>query len=121
MLEHYQSGAQTRRVTPLLAAQPTPFVEVHPLLAHRLGLEEGDPVDLTTARATVTAPARVTDRVRPDTVFMPFHYAGEGSVNRATNDAVDPVSSMPEFKVCAVDIRPSAPAIPSTDPLEVSA
>ena len=121
VLEHYQSGAQTRRVTPLLAAQPTPFVEVHPLLAHRLGLEEGDPVDLTTARATVTAPARVTDRVRPDTVFMPFHYAGEGSVNRATNDAVDPVSSMPEFKVCAVDVRLAAPAIPSSDPLEVGA
>lgn len=118
VLEHYQSGAQTRRVPPLLAAQPTPFVEVHPLLAHRLDLEEGDAVDLTTARATVTAPARITDRVRPDTVFMPFHFAGEGSVNRATNDAVDPVSSMPEFKVCAVQVARTAAV---TEPLEVGA
>ncbi len=118
VLEHYQSGAQTRRVAPLLAAQPTPFVEVHPLLAHRLGLEDGDPVDLTTSRATVTAPARITDRVRPDTVFMPFHFAGGGSVNRATNDAVDPVSSMPEFKVCSVQVSRAAH---DTDSREVSA
>lgn len=120
VLEHYQSGAQTRRVAALHAAQPTPFVEVHPLLAHRLGIEEGDLVDLRTARATVTAPARVTDRVRADTVFMPFHFAGEGSVNRATNDAVDPISSMPEFKVCAVDVRPRAQTVESPEPLEVN-
>lgn len=120
VLEHYQSGAQTRRVAALLAAQPTPFVEVHPLLAHRLGIEEGDQLDLRTARATVSAPARITDRVRPDTVFMPFHFAGAGSVNRATNDAVDPISSMPEFKVCAVDVAAStADHVP--EPLEVSA
>lgn len=107
VLEHYQSGAQTRRVPALLAAQPTPFAEVHPLLALRLGLEDGDDVDLVTARGEVTAPARITDRVRADTVFMPFHHPGTGSVNRATNDAVDPISSMPEFKVCAVDVRPA--------------
>ena len=120
VLEHYQSGAQTRRVAALLAAQPTPFVEVHPLLAHRLGIEEGDQLDLRTARATVTAPARITDRVRPDTVFMPFHFAGAGSVNRATNDAVDPISSMPEFKVCAVDVAASTTDL-VPEPLEVSA
>lgn len=120
VLEHYQSGAQTRRVAALLAAQPTPFVEVHPLLAHRLGIEEGDQLDLRTARATVSAPARITDRVRPDTVFMPFHFAGAGSVNRATNDAVDPISSMPEFKVCAVDVAASTTDL-VPEPLEVSA
>lgn len=51
---------------------------------------------------------------------MPFHFAGAGSVNRATNDAVDPISSMPEFKVCAVDVAAStADHVP--EPLEVSA
>lgn len=121
VLEHYQSGAQTRRVPQLHAAQPTPFVEVHPLLAHRLGVEDGDLLDLTTARATVSAPARITDRVRTDTVFMPFHFAGRGSVNRATHDAVDPISSMPEFKVCAVMVRPAAPADPTTKMQEACA
>ena len=42
--------------------------------------------------------------MRPDTVFVPFHWAGTESVNRLTNDATDPVSGMPEFKVCAVDV-----------------
>jgi assimilatory nitrate reductase catalytic subunit len=109
VLQHYQSGAQTRRVAPLAAAVPAPFVEVHPLLARRLGVTDGQPLRLTGARGTVTASARVTDRVRPDTVFMPFHWSGAGSVNRITNDATDPVSGMPEFKVCAVDVA-AAPA-----------
>jgi assimilatory nitrate reductase catalytic subunit len=109
VLQHYQSGAQTRRVAPLAAAVPAPFVEVHPLLARRLGVTDGQPLRLTGARGVVTAAARVTDRVRPDTVFMPFHWSGAGSVNRITNDATDPVSGMPEFKVCAVDVA-AAPA-----------
>ncbi len=104
VLQHYQSGAQTRRVDELNAAQPAPFVEVNPLLAHRLGIAEGMPVRLTSARGEVTATARLTPDIRPDTVFMPFHWAGEGSVNRVTNDATDPISGMPEFKVCAVSL-----------------
>lgn len=114
VLEHYQSGAQTRRVPALLAAQPTPFVEIHPLLAHRLDVEEGEEVELVTARGSVIAPARVTDRVRADTVFMPFHHPGTGSVNRVTNDAVDPISSMPELKVCAVEVRATRAAAPTS-------
>jgi assimilatory nitrate reductase catalytic subunit len=107
VLQHYQSGAQTRRVAALAATVPSPYAELHPLLAARLGIADGEPVRLTTARGAVTAAARVTDRVRPDTVFMPFHWAGGGSVNRVTNDATDPVSGMPEFKVCAVAVAPA--------------
>lgn len=110
LLQHYQSGAQTRRVAELRAAVPHPFVEVHPLLAARLGTAPGDLLRLRTARGTVTAEARVTDRVRPDTVFMPFHWGGPGSVNRVTNPVTDPLSGMPEFKVCAVDVVPVAQA-----------
>lgn len=105
VLQQYQSGAQTRLVPELTRAQPAPFVELHPLLADRLDIEHGDLVDLRTARATVTAAARITSRIRADTVFMPFHWSGVGSVNRATNDAVDPISGMPEFKVCAVQVE----------------
>ena len=64
----------------------------------------------------VSAAARLTDAVRPDTVFMPFHWAGAGSANRLTNDATDPISGMPEFKVCAVDAwRPAAAPAPIDD------
>jgi assimilatory nitrate reductase catalytic subunit len=104
VLAHYQSGAQTRRVPDLVRTSPGPYVEVHPLLADRLGVADGDPVRLETARGHGVASARVTDAVRPDTVFLPFHWPGPGSANRLTTDATDPVSGMPEFKVCAVDV-----------------
>nr|WP_312028633.1 molybdopterin oxidoreductase family protein [Cellulosimicrobium composti] len=105
VLQHYQSGAQTRRVPELDRVVPEPFVELHPVLGLRLGVGDGDRARLTTRRGTIEAVARWTDAVRPDTVFMPFHWSGEGSVNRVTTDATDPVSGMPEFKVCAVDVR----------------
>ncbi|SDS90056.1 assimilatory nitrate reductase (NADH) alpha subunit apoprotein [Paraoerskovia marina] len=112
VLQHYQTGAQTHRVPELEDAQPEPFVEVHPLLALRVGLEDGETVRLTTSRGTALARARWTTDIRPDTVFMPFHWAGEGSVNRLTTDAVDPTSKMPEFKVCAVRLEPAVPTSP---------
>ena len=118
VLQHYQSGAQTRRVPALATAQPEAFAELHPLLADRLGVADGELVELTTNRGTAVAVARVTPSTRPDTVFMPFHYAGSGSVNRLTTDATDPVSGMPEFKVCAVQVRALAP-VEAPTPLEV--
>jgi len=105
VLQHYQSGAQTRRVAELDRAVPEPFVELHHDLAERLGVEAGDRVRVRSRRGTAVALARITDRVRPDTVFMPFHWSGPGSANAVTNDALDPVSRMPEFKVCAVEVE----------------
>jgi assimilatory nitrate reductase catalytic subunit len=104
VLAHYQSGAQTRRVPELVAAEPAPYVEVHPDLAERLSLDDGDQVDVTSSRGSARAAVRITHAVRPDTVFMAFHWAGPGSANLVTNDARDPTSGMPEFKVCAVDV-----------------
>jgi assimilatory nitrate reductase catalytic subunit len=106
VLQHYQSGAQTRRVPALAAAQPEAFVELHPLLADRVGVADGDLVRVSSARGTAVAVAHVTPATRPDVVFMPFHWSGEGSANLLTSDATDPVSGMPEFKVCAVQVGP---------------
>ena len=106
VLQHYQTGAQTHRVPELERAVPGPYVELHPLLGARLGTPDGARVRLTTARGTTTVAARWTDAIRPDTVFLPFHWSGEGSANLLTTDAVDPVSAMPEFKVCAVNVVP---------------
>ncbi|RSS88144.1 nitrite reductase [Streptomyces sp. WAC02707] len=105
VVAQYQSGAQTRRVDELNAAAPGPFVELHPRLAARLGAAEGDPVAVVSRRGRAVAPARITPGIRPDTVFMPFHWPGEGRANTLTNPALDPTSRMPEFKVCAVRVE----------------
>ncbi|MEQ6023198.1 molybdopterin oxidoreductase family protein [Streptomyces salinarius] len=105
VVAQYQSGAQTRRVTELNAAAPGPFVELHPRLAARLGAAEGDPLAVVSRRGRAVAPARITTAIRPDTVFMPFHWPGEGRANTLTNPALDPASRMPEFKVCAVRVE----------------
>ena len=106
LLRHYQSGAQTRRIRSLNDADPQPFVELHPDLAELSGLDDGDQVRVVSRRGAVEGAVRITETIRADTVFMPFHFAGTGSVNLVTNDALDPVSKMPEFKVCAVRLEP---------------
>lgn len=105
VLAQYQSGTQTRRVAALRRAAPEAFVELHPDLAARLGIDDGDPVRVTSRRGEFRAPARLSAGIRPDTVFAPFHYAGAGRANSVTNDAVDPISGMPEFKICAVRVE----------------
>lgn len=96
VLAQYQSGAQTRLIREL--PDEGPFVELHPMLADRIGAYEGEPVVISTRRGELKAPARIVDTIRPDTVFVPFHWVG---ANRLTSDALDPSSRMPEFKVCA--------------------
>ncbi|MFJ9879213.1 molybdopterin oxidoreductase family protein [[Kitasatospora] papulosa] len=105
VVSQYQSGAQTRRVAELNATAPGPFVELHPRLAERIGVAEGEDVAVTSRRGRAVAPARITVGIRQDTVFMPFHWPGAGRANSLTNPALDPVSRMPEFKVCAVRVE----------------
>jgi assimilatory nitrate reductase catalytic subunit len=105
IISQYQSGTQTRRVPALIKASPEPFVEIHPSMAGTYGIQEGDPVRLTTRRGTALLVAHLTPQIRMDTLFVPFHFNGTGRANLLTNAALDPVSRMPEFKVCAVRIE----------------
>jgi assimilatory nitrate reductase catalytic subunit len=107
VLAQYQSGTQTRRVAQLQAMAPEPCAEIGPATARRCGLKDGDRVTLRTRRGSAEFRARVTDSIREDTVFVPFHWGGLQAANRLTNPALDPVSRMPEFKVCAVRIERS--------------
>jgi len=98
----YQSGTQTRRSPTLAAAVPRPYVELHPELARAHGIAEGDLVRLSTPRGSTVLDARLDPGIRPDTVFVPFHWSG---VNALTSDALDPTSRMPEFKTCPVALE----------------
>jgi assimilatory nitrate reductase catalytic subunit len=108
-LSQYQSGTQTRRIERLAMLTPEPLVEINPVAAQRAGVTEGMLVTLVSRRGRAVARARVTRDIREDTVFVPFHWGGTGSINRLTNPALDPTSRMPEFKVCAV--RVEAPTV----------
>ncbi|MDX3190624.1 molybdopterin oxidoreductase family protein [Streptomyces sp. MN03-5084-2B] len=104
VLQHYQSGAQTRLVQELNEVVPEAFVEVHPDTAKRAGLEEGDRAVVRSRRGETVARVRFAQSLKPDLVFLPFHFPGEQRANLFTNPALDPVSRMPEFKVCAVSL-----------------
>jgi assimilatory nitrate reductase catalytic subunit len=105
VLAQYQSGAQTRRSRSLQLIAPTPRAELHPDLARTLGIASDDLVELATRRGRARFHALVTDAVRPDVVFAPFHWGGASSANALTDPALDPTSRMPAFKVCAVAVR----------------
>lgn len=105
VLAQYQSGTQTRRVPALRQAAPAAFVELHPDVADRLGVVDGELVRVLSRRGELVAPARLSPTIRPDTVFAPFHWGGAARANTVTNDAVDPISGMPEFKICAVRVE----------------
>ena len=107
VLVHYQSGAQTRRVAELAAVAPESFVEVHPDTASRAGLADGDWARVVSRRGSARARVRCVGSLRPDTVFLPFHFGGEQAANNVTIAALDPISRMPEFKVCAVRLEPA--------------
>jgi len=103
-LFHYHTGTMTRRSTGLDAVAPTAFIEVNPADAVKLGIVDGDKVHVRSRRGTIYLPARVSEIVPPEVVFIPFHYK-EASANMLTSDALDPVCKIMEAKVCAVHIE----------------
>jgi assimilatory nitrate reductase catalytic subunit len=103
--EHYNSGAQTRRVSALVDAQPEARVQIHPRLALQLSVGDGDQLLVESRRGEVSFRVVISADIRPNTLFAPFHCGGSRAANLLTNPALDPVSRMPEFKVCAVRAR----------------
>ncbi|MFC8207718.1 molybdopterin-dependent oxidoreductase [[Kitasatospora] papulosa] len=123
-LQHqWHTLTKTGKVAKLNRLDPGPFVEINPRDAAALSIAEGDPVEVASRRGRAVLPAVVTDRVRPGDCFAPFHWNdlfGEYlSVNAVTNDAVDPVSLQPEFKVCAVTLVKIAAVVPAAAPVPV--
>jgi predicted molibdopterin-dependent oxidoreductase YjgC len=105
MMFHYHTGTQTRRSRALDAEVPTGSVELNPEDARRLGVREGQMVEVRSRRGKIHIQAEVTKKVQPGVVFIPFHFA-ECAANLLTNPALDPVAKIPELKVCAVAVEP---------------
>jgi len=112
VVSQYLSGTQTRRIASLVDQYPEPLCEIHPKLADSLGIANGDQVTVRSRRGEITLPAAVVTTIRPDTVFIPYHWPGNKAANQLTIRAVDPLSKMPEFKVAAVHVA-KAPEQPS--------
>ncbi|HET9600426.1 MAG TPA: molybdopterin oxidoreductase family protein [Acidimicrobiales bacterium] len=115
VVSQYLSGTQTRRIGALVDQYPEPLCELHPRLAEQLGVSEGDRVTVTSRRGSMTLPAHVVATIRPDTVFIPYHWPGAKAANRLTNRALDPISKMPEFKVAAVRVERAGGHTETTD------
>lgn len=109
VVSHYLSGTQTRRIGALVDQYPQPVCEIHPLLATRLGIAEGDFVKVESRRGSVTVRANVVKTIRPDTVFVPYHWPLDRAANNMTVRAIDPISNIPEFKICAVRVSKVSP------------
>ncbi len=103
LLHHYHTGSMTRRVKPLNELVPENRVWINPEDAKRLGVAAGEEVAVESRRGAIRVRARVTEKVPPGVVFIPFHF-GESPANALTNPALDPVAKIPEYKVAAVRI-----------------
>ncbi len=105
VVSQFLSGTQTRRIGPLVKQYPEPRVELHPRLAASLAIADRDWVIAETRRGSITLRAQVVNTIRPDTIFIPYHWAGKKSANQLTVAAQDPISKIPQYKVCACRVR----------------
>lgn len=112
VVSQYLSGSQTRRIGKLVDQYPEPLLEIHPELAAKYGIRNRDLIRVITRRGEAEFPAQVVETIRPDTVFIPYHWGGKQSANQLTIGALDPVSKIPEFKVCACRLVPTGEKAP---------
>lgn len=108
LLEHYHTGSMTRRSKVLNSIVPYAEVEISPEDARKLNIKNGEIVRAVSRRGEIEIRAKITDRVHEGIVFIPFHFA-EAAANRLTNDVLDPIAKIPEYKVCAVKIEKIVP------------
>jgi formate dehydrogenase alpha subunit len=105
----WHTGTMTRRSEDLEAEEPTGWIEINPEDAKALGVQNKELVRAVTRRGEVQVPARVTEKILKGVMFMPFHYK-ECAANTLTNNALDPIAKIPEYKACAVRVEKIAEA-----------
>jgi predicted molibdopterin-dependent oxidoreductase YjgC len=103
-LYQFHTGTMTRKSKAIHQVSPTGYVEIHAGDAAKLGIANDDQVSVSTRRGRITTHALVTERVVRGWIFIPFHFF-EGPANILTNDKLDPIAKIPEYKVCAARIE----------------
>jgi formate dehydrogenase major subunit len=103
-LEHWHTGAMTRRATALDAIEPGPVASLSRSQIAKLGIAPGDVIRVSTRRGTIDLTARQDDAIPDGVVFIPFAFA-EAAANLLTNPALDPFGKIPEFKYCAAKVE----------------
>jgi formate dehydrogenase major subunit len=104
MMFHWHTGSMTRRSVKLDQEVSAAYVEIHPQDAKRIGLNGSRRVRVRSRRGEIEASVRITERIQPGIVFIPFHFA-EAAANALTHAALDPIAKIPELKVCAVQVE----------------
>ena len=97
----------TMKSSGLMDIAPECFVEISHQDAGKYGVENGAVIDIASRRGTIQTRIKISTKAVPGTVFIPFHYAA-AAANRLTNAALDPISGIPEYKVCAVKLMKTA-------------
>lgn len=109
LYSHWHTLTRTNKCPPLVRQEPGPFAEIHPDDAARLGVNDGDYLQISSRRGTIQLPARLSDKVSPGMVFLPFHWgdlhAPGNAVNYLTISAIGRVAKQPELKFCAVHVE----------------
>ena len=108
-LEHWHTGAMTRRASNLAALEPEAVASLHPKELRRLGVTPGEPIRVMTRRGAIELKARVDRAVPEGMVFIPFAYV-EAAANILTNPQLDPYGKIPEYKFCAAKVEKAAAA-----------
>ncbi len=104
ILYQYHTATMSRRAKGLVSRTPDAFVEINSVDAERLGISQGDRIEVASRRGSIEVCADISDRCDKGVVFIPFHYS-EAAANRLTNPVFDPASGIPEYKVSAVNIK----------------
>ncbi len=101
----YHAGSLSRRSPKLEQEAPEPYVEINPSDAEKIGLNGAKRVRVSSRRGSIELAVRLTERIKPGVIFIPFHYA-EAAANALTHAALDPIARIPEYKICAVKVEP---------------
>ncbi|MEO0198199.1 MAG: formate dehydrogenase subunit alpha [candidate division WOR-3 bacterium] len=104
MLYHYHTATMSRRSSSLISYVNEAYMEMNPADMEKLGIKDGEKVKVTSRRGSIEIKAVASDRVFPGLVFIPFHFS-EAAANILTNDALDPIAKIPEYKVCSCKIQ----------------